>query len=97
MRILRAVKDERVCLLTRTSVAVKLFVVAPIVAMAAAVEASAGLATESSAETAVKTLAEKIGSEGIAIFLICITAITALLAVIVGVNLGIKKLKSFAK
>jgi predicted permease len=55
------------------------------------------LATESAAETAVKTLAEKIGSEGITIFLICITAITALLAVIVGVTLGIKKLKSFAK
>lgn len=55
------------------------------------------MAEESSAEKAVKALGEKIGSEGIAIFLIIITSVTALLAVIVAVTLGIKKLKSFAK
>lgn len=55
------------------------------------------MATESAAESSVKTLAEKIGSEGVAIFLIIVTAITALLAIIVAVTLGLKKLKSFAK
>jgi hypothetical protein len=74
----------------------RLFAVCMVV-MASLVEASGAFAVESSAETAVKTLAEKIGSEGVAIFLIVVTAITVLLAVIVGVTLGIKKLKSFAK
>ena len=60
-------------------------------------EAAPSMATESAAETAIKTLAEKIGSEGIAIFLICITAVTGLIAVLVAVNLGVKKIKSFAK
>jgi len=55
------------------------------------------MATESAAETAVKTIAEKIGSEGIAIFLIVVTAITALIAVLIAVTLGIKKIHSLVK
>ncbi len=67
------------------------------VAAAGLVEASPSFATETPTETAVKALAEKVGSEGVAIFLIIIAAISSLIAVIVAVTLGIKRIHSFVK
>jgi hypothetical protein len=61
------------------------------------VEAAPSFATETPTETAVKALAEKVGSEGVALFLIIIAAIASLLAVLIAVSLGIKKLKSYVK
>jgi hypothetical protein len=59
-------------------------------------EASA-LAVESKSEEAVKSMATKVGEEGVTIFLIVVAAITVLIATIIGVTLGVKKLKSYAK
>jgi hypothetical protein len=54
-------------------------------------------ATESPAETKVKTLAETINTEGISIFLIIVTAISALIALVIAVTLGIRKARGLVK
>jgi hypothetical protein len=72
--------------------------VASVVAVAGSLAFVAGAqATPTSAEAAVESIGKQVGEEGIKIFLISITAVAALLAVIIGVTLGIRKLKSFAK
>jgi hypothetical protein len=54
-------------------------------------------ATETEAQTKVKTVAESVASEGIAIFLIIVGAIGTLFALVIAVMLGFRKIRALVK
>jgi hypothetical protein len=89
VKTLRAIDQRRRSVVTLATMAFTAAIVAalPVVAFA----------TETEAQTKSKELFEKIASEGLAIFLIAVGAVTVLIAVVISVVLGVRKIRSLVK